>query len=108
LQAKESSDAEAAIEEDVTRSAAVETDLSALTAGRAKQVSEVSENEAQLRMVRDELNELHEQRAAQQVRESQLQMKIDNLAERIDQRYHIDLRRFDRDEAAFDKILRVQ
>ena len=45
-------------------------------------------------MVRDSLNELHEHRAAEQVRETQLQMKIDNLAEHVQRRYHVDLRSF--------------
>ena len=35
-------------------------------------------------------------------------MKIDNLAEHVERRYHVDLRRFAADEAAFSKTLNVQ
>jgi chromosome segregation protein len=58
--------------------------------------------------VRNALNELHDRRSAQQVRESQLQMKIENLADNIQRRYHVDLRNFTLDQPAFEKTLRVQ
>src|SRR4029453_9261783 len=43
-----------------------------------------------------------------QVRESQFQMKIDNLLTHISRSYQIDLRGFTPDEAAFEKTLRLQ
>jgi chromosome segregation protein len=54
------------------------------------------------------LNELHDLRAKQQVRQAQLQLQIDNLAEHISRRYRIDLREFAPDQLAFEKTLRAQ
>jgi len=51
---------------------------------------------------------LQDRRAQGQVRESQFQMKIDNLLGHISRSYQIDLRRFASDEAAFEKVLRAQ
>jgi chromosome segregation protein len=51
---------------------------------------------------------MQEGRGQQQVRETQLQMQIDNLAEHVSRRYQIDLRAFSPDETAFNKTLRVQ
>jgi len=42
------------------------------------------------------------------VRESQLQMKIDNLVEHISRTYHVDLRAFTPDEPGFEKTLSTQ
>jgi chromosome segregation protein len=42
------------------------------------------------------------------VRESQLQMKIDNLVEHVSRSYHLDLRTFAPDHAAFEKTLSAQ
>ena len=47
-------------------------------------------------------------RGQQQVRESQLQMQIDNLAEHVERRYQVDLRAFAPDAIAFEKTLAVQ
>src|SRR5205807_347066 len=58
--------------------------------------------------LRDSLSEMQENRGQQQVRETQLQMQIDNLAEHVSRRYQIDLRAFSPDETAFNKTLRVQ
>ena len=57
--------------------------------------------------MRDSLGELQDRRAQGQVRESQFQMKIDNLLEHISRSYQIDLRGFTPDEAAFEKTLRA-
>src|SRR5207253_1419394 len=51
---------------------------------------------------------LQEKRGHQQVRESQLQMQIENLAENISRRYQVDLRAFSPDEGEFEKTLRAQ
>jgi chromosome segregation protein len=64
--------------------------------------------EADLRQIRDSLNLLHDRRGAQQVRESQLQMKIDNLVDHVQRRYHVDLRTFAQDQAVFGKTLHAQ
>jgi chromosome segregation protein len=61
-----------------------------------------------LRRLRDSLGGLQHSRAQQQVRESQLQMKIDNLAGHISRSYHVDLQEFAIDQPAFEKVLRAQ
>jgi len=75
---------------------------------RATRLSTISHCESELRRLRDSLCELQHQHAQRQVRESQLQMKIDNLAEHISRSYQIDLRAFVVDEPAFEKVLRAQ
>ena len=107
-QANESKSAEAGIEEQNGLREERKATLAALSKERAEVASGLNEIEGGLRGVRNSLNELHEQRAAQQVRETQLQMKIDNLAEHVSRRYHVDLRSFAPDPAAFEKTLRVQ
>jgi chromosome segregation protein len=107
-QANESKAAEAGISEQKKFQEERKADLAALSEKRAEQFASLNEIESGLRGVRDSLNELHERRAAGQVRETQLQMKIDNLAEHISRRYHVDLRSFAPDPAAFEKTLRVQ
>jgi len=107
-QADESKSAEAAIERELSRREERNTALGTLTEKRAQSVSALNTAEVELRDVRNSLNELHDRRAAQQVRESQLQMKIDNLADNIQRRYHVDLRSFNPDQASFSKTLNVQ
>jgi len=75
---------------------------------RAERLSKISHCEAELRRLRDSLGELQHQCAQRQVRESQLRMKIDNLAEHISRSYQMDLRAFVVDEPAFEKVLRTQ
>ncbi|MEY2541902.1 MAG: chromosome segregation protein, partial [Verrucomicrobiota bacterium] len=107
-QAVESSAAAQAIKEQTASSGDSERALAKLTEQRAKEIAAINEHESALRKVRDSLSELHDRRGQQQVGQSQLQMKIDNLAERITQRYQLDLRAFQADERAFEKTLRVQ
>ena len=107
-QAGESKNAEAAIEQQAAQRAELEATVAALTDQRTEQVSATNEMESSLRSVRNSLNELHDLRSKQQVRESQLQMQIDNLAEHISRRYQLNLREFTPDQVAFEKTLRVQ
>jgi chromosome segregation protein len=107
-QANESKAAEAGMGEQAKLQEERKAELTVLSAQRAEQLSTLNGIEADLRVVRDSLNELHERRAAEQVRETQLQMKIDNLAEHVSRRYHVDLRSFTPDALAFEKTLRVQ
>jgi chromosome segregation protein len=71
-------------------------------------VAAISDREIELRRLRDSLGELQENRAHQQVRESQLQMKIDNIVGHISRSYHVDLHQFTSDDAAFEKVLKTQ
>ncbi len=107
-QAVESNAAGEAIKQQTVSSADSEKILSKLADQRAKQIGTINERETDLRKVRDALSELHDRRGQEQVRQSQLQMKVDNLAERVAQRYQVDLRAFQRDQPAFEKTLRAQ
>ena len=107
-QADESKSAKSAIEKQSTQRADLEVKLSALTNQRVERSATTNETESNLRAVRHSLNELHDLRSKQQVRESQLQMQIDNLAERISRRYQLSLRDFAPDQVAFEKTLRAQ
>jgi chromosome segregation protein len=107
-QAQENRKAELAIREQTTRAGEAEAKAAEISSQRAERVSAVQKRETELRTLRDSLSELQEKRGHQQVRESQLQMQIDNLAENISRRYQVDLRSFVPDEAEFDKTLRVQ
>ncbi len=107
-QSNESRDAETAIEKQTVQRAALEQSIVALADQRSKQLAATNEIESGLRNVRNSLNELHDLRAQQQVRESQLGMQIDNLLEHIERRYQLNLREFALDQPAFEKTLRVQ
>ena len=107
-QAQENRDAEAAIKEQGSRAAEAEAKAVEISSQRTERLTAVQKRETELRKLRDSLSELLESRGHQQVRESQLQMQIDNLAETISRRYQVDLRAFAPDEAEFDKTLRVQ
>ena len=107
-QAKESQEAEAAIKEQSARAAEEEAKASGVASQRAERMNAVQKSEAELRKLRDSLSALQENRGHQQVRESQLQMQIENLTEGVSRRYQMDLRDFAPDRAEFDKTLRVQ
>jgi len=107
-QATESSESSVAIEEQTARCHEAEASAAATAKTRAARVSVIGEHEAALRRLRDSLSELQDQRGHQQVRESQGQMQIDNLAANISRRYQLDLRAFTPDQPAFEKTLRVQ
>src|SRR5438876_1044425 len=107
-QAGESKDAEAAIEKQNAQRAELEAAVASLADQRAERSSAMNEMESSLRVVRNSVNELHDLRSKQQVRQAQLQLQIDNLAEHISRRYQIDLGAFNLDQAAFEKPLRVQ
>ena len=107
-QTQESRDAEVAIKEQTSRAAEAEAAANKISSQRAARANAVQERENSLRTLRNSLSESQEKRGHLQVRESQLQMQIDNLAESVSRRYQVDLRAFTPDETAFDKTLRVQ
>ena len=107
-QAEESRQAAASIEEYGRRREEVQSSIAALTERRSTHLAGLNEAEADLRKARNSLNELHEDRASHQVRESQLQMTIQGLLDNVERRYHVDLRGFAPDAFAFAKTLRVQ
>src|SRR5207247_10759428 len=75
---------------------------------RPTQLAAIYYRENELRCVRDSLGELQDRRAQGQVRESQFQMKIDNLLAHISRSYQIDLRGFAGDQPGIEKVLRAQ
>jgi chromosome segregation protein len=107
-QASESCESLAAIEEQTQRCREAEARGAAIAETRAARVSVIGERERALRHMRDSLSELQDERGNRQVRESQLQMQIANLAENISRRYQLDLHAFSADKTAFEKTLRVQ
>jgi chromosome segregation protein len=107
-QAGESKSAKTDIEKQNAQRADLEATVAALINQRAERSSATNEMESNVRAVRNSLNELHDLRSKHQVREAQLQLQIDNLAEHISHRYQLDLREFAPDQAAFEKTLRAQ
>jgi len=107
-QAEESRESESLIKSQTLQREEAKANAVKIAEQRATRLSSISHCEAELRRLRDSLAELQHRRAQRQVRESQLQMKIDNLAEHISRSYQIDLRAFVLDEPAFEKVLSAQ
>ena len=107
-QAEESRTAESAIEKQTGQRADIEGTLAALTEQRRERSTTMNEAESNLRTIRNSLNDLRDSRSNEQVRHAELQLKIDNLAERVSRRYQINLRDFSSDQFAFEKTLRAQ
>src|SRR6266700_2501667 len=80
-QAEESRESEAAIQDQTRRREEMEANAAKTAKQRATRLAAISNREAELRRLRDSLGELQDRRGQRRVRESQLQMKIDNLAE---------------------------
>jgi chromosome segregation protein len=107
-QAEESRTAESAIERQSMQRADLEVALTTLTEQRKERSATMNEAESNLRTIRNSLNDLRDSRSKEQVREAELQMKIENLTERVQHRYQIDLRAFTLDRFSFEKVLRAQ
>ena len=107
-QAGESRESETLIKTQTAHRAEAQANSTQIAGERATRLAAVSDRESELRRVRDSLGELQDRRAQGQVRESQFQMKIDNLLGHVSRSYQIDLRGFTPDEAAFEKTLRAQ
>jgi chromosome segregation protein len=107
-QAEESRTAESAIEKQTGQRADLEEALAALTQERKERSTIMNEAESNLRTIRNSLNDLRDSRSKEQVRQAELQLRTDNLTERVSRRYQINLREFSPDQAAFEKTLRAQ
>src|SRR5207244_13198700 len=107
-QAEESRTAESAIEKQTGQRADIEGALAALTDQRSERSTTMNEAESNLRTSRNSLNDLRDSRSNEQVRHAELQLKIENLTERVSRRYQINLREFSPDHFAFEKTLRAQ
>jgi chromosome segregation protein len=106
--AEESRESEALIKTQTAQRDEVQANSAKIAGQRATRLAAISDRESELRRVRDSLGELQDRRAQGQVRESQFQMKIDNLLAHISRSYQIDLRGFAGDQPAFEKVLRAQ
>ena len=106
-QAEESRESETLIKTQTAQRDEAQANSAKIAGQRATRLAAISDRESELRRVRDSLGELQDRRAQGQVRESQFQMKIDNLLGHISRSYQIDLRGFAPDEAAFEKTLRA-
>jgi chromosome segregation protein len=106
-QARESEEAEARIGEHASDLDLAEQRAAALAEQRGARLSTVSEQEARLRGLRDSLNDLRDSRGKEEVRQTQLQLRLENLVEHVMRRYQIDLREFTTDTFAFQKTLSV-
>lgn len=107
-QADESRKSEILIKDHSTQREEARVNAAKIAEQRATRFGAISARETELRDLRDSLGELQDRRAQRQVRESQLQMKIDGVAEHISRSYHVDLRGFVVDKPAFEKVLRAQ
>ncbi|MEY2564147.1 MAG: chromosome segregation protein [Verrucomicrobiota bacterium] len=106
-QAKESEEADAKILGQSAELEAANETLAALAEDRGARLAAVNAQESQVRALRDSLNDLRDLRGKQEVRQTQLQLRIENLAEHVMRRYQIDLRAFTTDTFAFQKTLSV-
>src|SRR4029077_15666202 len=106
-QAEESRESEKLIKTQTAQRDAAQANSAKIAGQRATRLAAISDRESELRRVRDSLGELQDRRAQGQVRESQFQMKAENLLAPISRSYQIDLRSFTPDEAAFEKTLRA-
>jgi chromosome segregation protein len=107
-QAEESRTAESAIEKQTRQRGDLEGALAALTEQRRERSTTMNEAESNLRTIRDSLNDLRDSRSKEQVRQAELQLRIDNLTERVSRRYQINVREFSADQAIYEKTLRAQ
>ncbi len=107
-QSVETAAAERAIEENNVNLTRAEAAVAEIAQTRAARLAEVNELEADLRVRRKALSELHDARGKEEVRQTQIQLKMENLAEHVMRRYQIDLREFAVDRYAFIKSYRAQ
>jgi chromosome segregation protein len=107
-QAEESRESETLIKTQTVQRDEAQANSAKIVGQRATRLAAISDRESELRRVRDSLGELQDRRAQRQVRESQFQMKVDNLLAHISRSYQIDLRGFAGDQPGFEKVLRAQ
>jgi len=75
---------------------------------RTEIAAAAEQRENALRTLRHQLSEAHDERSRTEVRQAQLEMKINALSEHIEKRYHLNLREFQRDLHGLRVTLRDQ
>ncbi|MDP9097981.1 MAG: chromosome segregation protein SMC [Verrucomicrobiota bacterium] len=106
-QARESEQADARIKEHSSELELAEQNAATLAEQRSARLAVVTEHETRLRALRDSLNNLRDSRGKEEVRQTQLQLRTENLVEHVTRRYQVDLREFAADTFAFQKTLSV-
>jgi chromosome segregation protein len=106
-QARESETAEARINAHASELDLAERNAATLAEQRTSRLSTVTEQEGRLRGLRDSLNDLRDSRGKEEVRQTQLQLRVENLVEHVLRRYQVNLREFATDAFAFQKTLSV-
>jgi chromosome segregation protein len=106
-QARESETAEARINEHASELELAERNTATLAEQRTARLGIVTEQESRLRGLRDSLNDLRDSRGKEEVRQTQLQLRVENLVEHVMRRYQVNLREFTADTFAFQKTLSV-
>jgi chromosome segregation protein len=107
-QAAEDEVARNAIEQQTSEYRRREAEIVKLVTERTSRLEKINSDEGELRSTRDRLSELQEKRGTHSVRQTQLQLQIEHLAEHAMERYRVDLRAFQPDEPAHEKVLHAQ
>ena len=107
-QSAETTAAERLIEEKSAELSHAESAVAKVAETRAAHLAEVNTLESDLRARRKALSDLHEARGKEEVRQTQMQLKIESLAEHVMRRYQVDLHEFAPDRYAFTKTFRAQ
>ncbi len=107
-QIAETEAAEESIAQKSTDLTAAEATVTEVAERRASQLAEVNALEGDLRSRRKALSDLHETRGKEEVRQTQVQLKIESNAEHVMRRYQVDLQDFAPDSYAFTKVFRAQ
>lgn len=106
--AEDSANYEAGIAQTQVKVAEAEEQVAALVAERSALVEAVESLDSTLRILRRQLGEASEQRGQQEVRQTQVQLRIENLTEHVTRRYQIDIRDFQTDSYALVCSVREQ
>jgi chromosome segregation protein len=107
-QAAEDEVARNAIEQQTGECKRRETEIGKLVAERTSRLGKINSDEAELRGTRDRLIELQEKRGTHSVRQTQLQLQLEHLTEHVMERYRVDIRAFQPDKPAHEKVLHAQ
>ncbi|HKR52872.1 MAG TPA: hypothetical protein VJR93_00890, partial [Chthoniobacterales bacterium] len=107
-QAGEDESARNAIEQQTQECRRREAEIGKLVTERTSRLGKINSDEAELRSTRDRLIELQEKRGTHSVRQTQLQLQLEHLAEHVMERYRVDIRAFQPDEPAHEKVLHAQ
>jgi chromosome segregation protein len=107
-QSTETAAAERGIDENSAQLSGAEAAVAEIAETRAARLAEVNTLETDLRARRKGLSDLHDARGKEEVRQTQMQLKVESIAEHVMRRYQVDLRELAPDSYAFTKTFRAQ